>query len=182
VKVECRWETDLTQRDHAALAELLRAAFVEAPDEFAGLRSWGWARKEARLWLADDDGRPVAHLAVGRRLVRVGGAELLVAGVGDVGVSPDARGRGLGATLMKELRARSTTEFAADFGLLLCAEGVVDFYRRTGWTRVANMVRYVDPHDERTVREATSPVMVLPARRPPAHWPEGLIDLRGLPW
>jgi hypothetical protein len=82
---------------------------------------------------------------------------------------------------MKELRSRLSTDFAADFGVLLCGEGVVDFYRRTGWSRVANAVRHVDPHDERTVREVTSPIMVMPARRPLAHWPEGLVDLRGLP-
>jgi predicted N-acetyltransferase YhbS len=172
----------LTERDHATLAELLRAAFAGFPDEFAGLRSWALARKEARLWLADETGRPVAHLAVERRLVAVGGTEVLMAGVGEVAVSPARQGRGLGAALIEQLRARLGTTFAADFGFLQCGERTVGFYRRTGWTRVGNPVRHLDVHDERTVREVDSPVLVIPGRRPLSDWPDGVVDLRGLPW
>jgi predicted N-acetyltransferase YhbS len=182
VKVVSQWETALTERDHAALAALLRAAFVGVPDEFTGLRSWAWARKEARLWLVDDSGTPMAHLAVERRLVAIDGADVLVAGVGEVAVSPDAQGHGLGAALIAELRARLRTEFVADFGFLLCGERVEGFYRRAGFIRVANRVRYLDPEDERTVREDNSPTMVMPGRRPIAEWPDGTVDLRGLPW
>jgi nodulation protein A len=177
-----RWETALTEHDHAALAKLLRAAFVGVPEEFAGSRSWAWARKEARLWLADGSGTPVAHLAVERRLVAVDDADVLVAGVGEVAVSPDLQGRGLGARLISQLRTRLRTEFAADFGFLLCGERVAGFYRRAGFTRVANPVRYLDPRDERTVREDHSPTMVMPGRRPLTEWPDGMVDLRGLPW
>jgi nodulation protein A len=172
----------LTGRDHAALAELLRAAFVGAPDEFTGSRSWAWARKEARLWLADESGTPVAHLGVERRLVAVDGADVLVAGVGEVAVSPDLQRHGLGATLIAELRARLRTEFVADFGFLLCGERVEGFYRRAGFTRVTNPVRYLDPKDERTVREDHSPTMVMSGRHAMTEWPDGMVDLRGLPW
>jgi predicted N-acetyltransferase YhbS len=182
VNVISRWETALTEQDHSALAELLRAAFVGFPDEFAGLRSWALARKEARLWLADGSGRPVAHLAVERRVVGVGGSESLIAGVGEVAVAPDLQGRGLGARLINELRARLSTEFAADFGFLQCGERVVGFYRRAGFTRASNAVRYLDMKDERTVRETNSPTMVMPGRRPVTEWPDGVVDLRGLPW
>jgi predicted N-acetyltransferase YhbS len=181
-QVVSRWETALTEQDHAVLAALLRSAFPQFPAEFAAHRSWSLARKEARLWLADDAGHPVAHLAVERRLIDVGGTEVLVAGVGEVVVSPAVQGRGLGAALVGELRARLRTEFAADFGFLLCGEQVEGFYRRAGWSRVANPIRYLDLEDERTVREATSPTMVLPGRRAVADWPDGLADLRGLPW
>jgi GNAT superfamily N-acetyltransferase len=182
VKVVSRWETALTERDHIALAGLLRSAFVGVPDEFTGSRSWAWARKEARLWLADGSGAPVAHLGVERRLVAVGQAEVLVAGVGEVAVSPDAQGTGLGARLINELRARLRTEFPADFGFLLCGGSVEGFYLRAGFTRVTNPVRYLDPTDERTVREDNSPTMVMSGRRPMTDWPDGLVDLRGMPW
>jgi nodulation protein A len=182
VLVVTRWETALSDQDHAALAKLLRAAFAQSQDEFAGNRSWAWARKEARLWLADDTGRPVAHLAVERRLVGIGDDEYLLAGIGEVAVSPDMQGHGLGATLIGELRTRLRTEFTADFGFLLCGDRVEGFYRRAGFTRVANPVRYLDTQDERTVREDTSPTMVMAGRRPLADWPDGLVDLRGLPW
>lgn len=176
-----RWETSLTEPDHVALSKLLRAAFPEQPDVFTG-RSWAWARKEARLWLADGTGRPVAHLAVERRLVDVGGAELLVAGIGEVAVSPELHGRGLGAALMDAFRPRLRTEFAADFGFVQCGERVRGFYRSAGWTPVPNVVRHLDPGDERTVREGVWAALVMAGRRTLSEWPAGLVDLRGLPW
>ncbi len=176
-----RWETALTTADHTALSALLAAAFSNEDGGFT-TQSWGWARKEARLWLADSAGRPVAHLAVERRLVDVGGAEVLVAGVGDVGVSPDLHGQGVGAALMAELGRRLRTDFAADFGFVQCSDDVVGFYRSSGWTPVPNVVRRVDPEDERTVREGLWPALVMAGRRPLPEWPDGLVDLRGLPW
>ena len=176
-----RWETALTESDHAALSELLVAAFPEQPDVFTG-RSWAWARKEARLWLTDGTSRPVAHLAVERRLVDVGGAEILVAGIGEVAVSPELHGRGVGAALMAEFRPRLRTVFAADFGFVQCGEGVLGFYRSVGWIPVPNVVRHLDPDDEQTVREGVWPALVTPGRRTRTEWPDGLVDLRGLPW
>jgi GNAT superfamily N-acetyltransferase len=181
VIVISRWETALTEADHAALSELLTAAFPRHPGLFVG-RSWAMARKEARLWIADDAGVPLAHLALERRLVGVAGADVLVAGVGEVAVAPHLHGRGLGVRLMEELRPRLRGEFAADFGLLWCREEVVPFYLRAGWARVGNPVRYLDPGDERTVYEGVRPTLIMAGRRPVEEWPDGLVDLRGLPW
>jgi predicted N-acetyltransferase YhbS len=176
-----RWETALTERDHVLLSELLRVAFPWDTELFTR-QSWAWARKEARLWLADGTGRPLAHLAVERRVVDVGGTEVLVAGIGEVAVSPYLHRRGLGAALMAAFRPRLRTEFAAEFGFVQCGEQVTGFYRRTGWTPVANPVRHLDTDDQRTVREGVSPTLVTAGRRPLAEWPDGLVDLRGLPW
>ncbi|UWP86335.1 GNAT family N-acetyltransferase [Dactylosporangium fulvum] len=104
MQIVARWETALTIDDHEALSVLLRAAFPAQAEQFDG-RSWAlsYGRKEARVWLADDTGRPVAHLGLERRTVGVGGADVLVAGVGDVAVAPELQGRGLGAALMRAL-------------------------------------------------------------------------------
>jgi nodulation protein A len=183
VQVVSRWETALTEDDHTALAALLRSAFTGDAEQYA-TKSWptGWARKEARLWLADEAGRPVAHLSVERRLVAVDGVEVLVAGIGEVAVAADRHGQGLGAELMRALEPRLRGEFAAEFGFVQCAEDVVGFYRRSGWTPVGNVVRHLDVGDQRTVRDSTTPTLVRAGRRPVTDWPEGLVDLRGLPW
>jgi GNAT superfamily N-acetyltransferase len=156
VQVTSRWETALTEQDHSQLSDLLQAAFADQPGVFTG-RSWAWARKEARLWLADGTGRPVAHLAVERRLVDVGGTEVLVAGIGEVAVSPELHGQGVGAALMAEFRPRLRREFAADFGFVQCGADVRGFYQGTGWTLMPDPVRHLDPGDERTVREGLWP-------------------------
>jgi predicted N-acetyltransferase YhbS len=183
VRVMIRWETELTAEDHDALSVLLQSAFTRSGPEFEG-RSWplSYARKEARVWLADDTGRPVAHLAVARRIVGVAGADVLVTGVGDVAVAPDQHGRGLGAALMRELDGRLHARFAADFGLVQCGQDVVGFYQRTGWTPISNRSREVDTRDQRTVRENVGVMLARPGLRPLSEWPDGLLDLRGLPW
>ncbi len=181
-----RWETALTGDDHDALGVLLRSAFAAQADEFAG-RSWpaSYARKEARIWLADEAGRPVAHLGLERRTVGVDGRDVLVAGVGDVAVDPARQGQGLGALLMQALDEQLRGQrglFAADFGFVQCAEPVAGFYRSTGWSPVSNLVRLVAIADQRSVREGHWPTLIRPGRRALDEWPDGLVDLRGLPW
>lgn len=176
---QVRWETGLTPGDHAALSALLRAAFPGP--EFEPDRSWpaSWARKEVRVWL-EVSGAPVAHLGFERRLAGTPTGDVLLAGVGDVAVSPSHQGRGLGAALMRALA--DVLPDAADFGFLQCREEVAGFYASTGWTRVDNPTRFVDVRDARSVREGVFPTFVRPGRRPLSGWPAGLIDLRGLPW
>jgi len=186
VRAVIRWETELTEDDHAALSELLHAAFGDHTDEFAE-RSWParYARKEARIWLADDAGRPVAHLGVERRLVGIAGAagaDVLVAGVGEVAVAPDRQGEGLGGALMRALDERLAAELAAEFAFVQCGDNVLGFYLGTGWTQVANLVRHVDVHDHRRSVDGVWPTLIRAARRPLDAWPDGLVDLRGLPW
>ncbi|MEV6925278.1 GNAT family N-acetyltransferase [Dactylosporangium sp. NPDC051485] len=183
MRVVTAWETALTGADHLALSALLRAAFPGP--EFAPDRSWpaSWARKQARIWLADDGGTPVAHLGLDRRLAGTPAGEVLIAGVGDVAVAPGHQGAGLGAELMRALDAALRDgPFAADFGFVQCREAVAGFYARTGWTRVPNPTRHVGVRDGRTVVEREEPTLVRPGRRALAEWPDGLIDLRGLPW
>ncbi|WP_345144338.1 GNAT family N-acetyltransferase [Dactylosporangium darangshiense] len=183
MRVVTAWETALSEADHAALSALLQAAFPGP--EFAPDRSWpaSWARKQARIWLADADGTPLAHLGIERRLAGTESGEVLIAGVGDVAVAPSHHGTGLGAELMRALDAHLRGgPFAADFGFLQCREAVAGFYARTGWTAVANPTRHLAVSDARTVREGHWPTFVRPGRRPLTDWPPGLIDLRGLPW
>jgi predicted N-acetyltransferase YhbS len=183
MKVVNKWETELTEDDHDALSLLLRAAFGEHGDEFAG-RSWplSFARKDARIWLADELGRPVAHLAVGRRVVGVGGTDVLVAGVGDVAVAPQMHGQGTGKQLMAALDEALRGPLAARFGFVICGEPTVPFYERTGWTRIANPVRHVDPENHRRSVEGMWPALIRPSERAVSSWGPGTVDLRGLPW
>jgi predicted N-acetyltransferase YhbS len=178
-----RFETALTVADHAALSRLLAAAYPEHGERFA-THSWplGYGRPEARLWLADPPGDPVAHLLAERRIVGTPGGDLTLVGVGGVAVAPHRQRSGLGLELMARLRPLLRAELAADFAFLQCREEVVPFYRRAGWTLVANRVRNLEIADERTVAEGYWPTLVMAGRRSLRRWPKGLIDLRGVPW
>jgi nodulation protein A len=140
---------------------------------------WG-SEPEFHLWL-EANGLPVAQLGFGRRVVGVGETELQIAGIGAVCVSPEHQGRGVGKQLLHELHQVLTHAVPTDFGFLQCRGGVVGFYERGGLVRVSQAAHFFDPDEARWVTHA-GPTMILPARSALMDWPEGEVDLRGLPW
>ncbi|AFZ66402.1 GNAT family N-acetyltransferase [Deinococcus peraridilitoris] len=174
-------EAALTTAQHEAIRRLLNAAFPEFRAAWAKSTFWG-SLPEQRIWLEDSTGRVLAHLVFSRRRIGVGEREVHIAGVGGVCTDPELQGQGLGRQLMQELRRVLQGACPADFAFLGCRMEVVGFYERCGFSRVPQVVRYLDPDDVVWVHNR-GPAMVLPARAALSHWPKsGLIDLRGLPW
>ena len=64
-----------------------------------------------------------------------------------------------------------------DFGLMIATEERVPHYEKVGWCVVAHTMM-IDQPDGKTAFNI--PVMVLPVCK--QDWPEGPIDLCGLPW
>lgn len=173
-------EHDLSVTDQQQIQRLLVAAFPEY-DTFMTASYWG-AQPEYRLWLARADGRLLAHLGFGRRLIEVGDVELLIAGVGEVATDPAWQGRGLGRRLMQALPAILRDQVPVAFGFVQCRAAVVPFYVRSGWQRIEQTTTFVDP-DTAAWTTYAGPTLVLPAQATLAAWPRtGQIDLRGMPW
>ena len=173
------WEDDVTADEHAGLAALFARCYPRSRTPFTGTRSWSSGRPELRV-VAHAGGRPVAHLGVLRRFLRVAEQEasLLVGDVGLVAVAPDRQGVGLGGELLR--RAADVLHgVGVPFGFLTCGEHVAPFYARGGWVRVAGGTRMV--RADGTVQVYGGASMVLPVRAPLAEWPAGaLVDRNGL--
>ena len=60
-------------------------------------------------WVADQDGRLVAHLRIFDRSVRVGGVGLRIAGVGNVITAPEYRGHGYAGQLLRAIPGEGPT-------------------------------------------------------------------------
>ncbi|MDT7576000.1 MAG: nodulation protein [Pseudonocardiales bacterium] len=168
------WEDDVA--DHEGITALLGRAFPRSRTPFTGARSWSSARPELRL-LGLLDGLPVAHVAVLRRFLQIGGHAQLVGDVGLVAVDPGRHGSGLGA----ELLVRTRAELAAlemPFGFLTCGEQVAGFYARGGWSRVDGPTRMVRADGEVQVYGGVS--MALAVSATSDAWPCGQIDRNGL--
>lgn len=173
-------EQDLSVTDHQQIQRLLVAAFPQY-DTFTTASYWG-AQPEYRLWLAASDGCLLAHLALGRRLVGVGSAELMIAGVGEVATDPGWQGRGLGRRLMQALQGILRSQVPVAFGFVQCREAVVPFYARSGWQRINQIATFLDP-DTAAWTTYQGPTLVMPAQAALEAWPHtGQIDLRGMPW
>jgi nodulation protein A len=171
-----RWEADVSGRQHEELAGLLRRCFPTSRAGFDGAASWASARPELRI-VGRVDNRAVAHLAVLRRFLQVGGRALLVGDVGLVAVDPDRQGSGLGAELL-DRAATALRALDVPFGFLTCGEHVAGFYATAGWVRVANPVRMI--RRDGRVQVYGGCAMALPARAGMDAWPSsGRLDRNG---
>lgn len=81
-------------------------------------------------WVADQDGRLVAHLRIFDRSIRVGGAGLRIAGVGNVITDPDHRGHGYAGQLLRAILGALPNE-GFTYSLLRAYQLVL--YERPGW-------------------------------------------------
>jgi GNAT superfamily N-acetyltransferase len=127
--------------------------------------------------MAKVDGRVVSRVGVVDRVVEAGGHELRIAGVGGVGTRTEWRCRGLARLLVEGVGDWMRGDFGADFGLLFCNDVMAKFYAKSGWQRIIAPVWSDQPSGRRLEDGVT---MFLPSRR--AVWPDGTVDIRGLPF
>jgi GNAT superfamily N-acetyltransferase len=119
----------------------------------------------------------VTQLCLLSREIRVGDVPVVIGGVGGVATHPAWQGHGLASTLMRAAAQFMRTDMNVPFGLLICAQKTQPFYARLGWQTVAEELWFTEHEQRRTMQ---TPVMVIPLSD--QNWPEGEIDLCGLPW
>lgn len=132
--------------------------------------------------LARHGDETVGHVGWARRVIRVGDAEVTIAGVGGVLVSGHWRGRHLGVQLMSVAGQSMQAVRDIDFGYLGCDEDLVPFYTACGWRRITATEHFIDRDGASVVERAQAPLLVLPIQRSFDEWPVGEIDLRGRAW
>ncbi|WP_370189153.1 GNAT family N-acetyltransferase [Aeromicrobium sp.] len=175
--------------EHGALApwrgglcRLFDAEYLAEHGAWDPEQPYGYAPADLHV-VGSLDRRVVAHAGLQRRTIGVGDVDVVVAGVGGVLVAHAARGVGLGRAVLRETARAAREVAAADFAYLGCREEVVPFYRSCGWTRTRVRERSLSRVDGApVVQEPGPPVLLHPARRPVADWPDGDVDLRGRPW
>jgi aminoglycoside 2'-N-acetyltransferase I len=179
--VVLRWGTELTAADHLGLAGLFDSEYADDRGPWSPRTGYGYAAPDLHA-LALHDGAVVGHAGTTRRFIAVGDAEVLISGIGGVITHRDVRGRGVGRAVVTALQTAIRGSAPASFGLLGCREAAVPFYAACGFVRVDAVIRDNSPRDGATVVESTGPTMVCAGGEPVGAWPDGTIDLRGLPW
>lgn len=166
---------------HAELGILLRAAYPHFPEHFAGLRTWSYVRPEARV-IGNDAAGAAATAGVLRRFLEIGTRDQLVGVVGIVAVRPDLQSQGVGSELMSHV-ARLLAKLNVPYGLLMCGERHVGFYRRAGWHQLTSRraVYSADDTGEAMpfVDEVVTTAMVLPVAAGVDDWPDGELRWHG---
>jgi predicted acetyltransferase len=93
-------------------------------------------------FVATDAGRIVSTLQVFRKRVRVDGAALEVAGVGNVYTDPAYRAAGLASVLLERAIA-AMPQHGFDLSLLFASR--LDFYARFGWRSHLRYLSFIEP-------------------------------------
>ena len=166
----------------------IRFAEALTDEERESLFGWGkdifgledadyrWRSKELFI-ITEEGGRALSHVGLVKTRVRVGGREVTVGGVGGVVTRPEAQGRRLVHAAMREAAAYMCEELGVEFGMLFCLPRLTPFYERQGWQLVSAEVEIEQP-----AGPVVWPyhVMVLPCGG--RVWPDGRIEVGGLPW
>ena len=171
LKIEIKSDRELTTAERGQTDDCLRQAFW-------GLIDYHYQWSEADWHVMEyADGILVSYLAIVERLGAVNEQPVKLGGIGAVATLPEWRGRGLASVAMEKAADFMDDELGVEFGLLLCDQSTLPFYRRLGWELVPGPLVFDQPGGKVTFPDLT---MVLPfATR---IWPQGTIDLRGLPW
>lgn len=163
---------ELDQRIEA-LDHLAFSGEAHTDPEFASIE-WGspdW------MSLGFLDGELVSQLCLHKREITVGAQRLWVAGVGGVATHPNWQKRGFAAQVLRATETFMREHLEVPFGLLVCADETQPVYARCGWQTVAQALIFVQDGKPRSLETC---IMILALTSQP--WPDGEINLLGLPW
>jgi aminoglycoside 2'-N-acetyltransferase I len=135
-----------------------------------------WADADWKVMVWEDEDL-VSNVDIVERKALVGGTPVKLGGIGGVATKDEWRKRGIARYALREAQAFLHEPLGAEFGLLTCIEKMVPFYTRLGWNQVAASMLVEQPAGKISFPH---PVMILPVWK--ETWPEGEIDLCGLPW
>jgi len=172
-------ETSLTAAEDAAIREGLCVCFPADREVFSRPRAW---HGSLAAWsvLVDPEGPVIAHAGVVEREILVGARRVRAAGIQNVYVVPERRGKKLFQRIMSaavdEARRRNL-----DLGMLFCAPGLVEAYSRLGWRLVTDRkVVRVDENGCFQPIPAKNLTLSYPLRF--ADFPPGDVHLLGNDW
>jgi GNAT superfamily N-acetyltransferase len=144
-------------------------------------REFGWDRlvyAEPRWYvLGMFEGELIGRVGVLSRTISVGGAPVAVGGITGVVTEPDYRGRGVARTLVAHALAFLRDEQHLPLVMLTCNRKLGPLYEKLGWRVVEGPTVYAQPDGPRTC-----PGLTMVSESGSISWPDGRIDMRGLPW
>lgn len=170
----------LTSGELANVRRMFDAEYRQEHGEWNPEQPYGYAPHSVHV-VAELEGIVIGHVGFASRTIMVGGAKVMIAGVGGVLVAPPARGKGVASRLMTRAVQAMRSEGTAEFGYLGCREEVVPFYASCGWRRIYAEETSINRVGDRVITPAGEPLMVRPLRSG-CEWPKGPIDLRGRAW
>jgi predicted acetyltransferase len=156
--------------------EKARQDCVVTSSLYSFLNGTKWAPADWTVMVWEDEDL-VTNVHIVERTIKVGEQAVRLGGIGNVATKVEWRKRGYARSALATAQNFLRDPLNVDFGMMIATEPMVPRYEKLGW-RVAARSMLVDQPDGKT--SLGYPVMILPVCR--QDWPEGEIDLCGLPW
>ena len=172
MEIEIRAANELSEIERQQIREVDCQAF-SSPDPYGYME---WSTNHWHV-LVKVDGRYVSQVGIVERTGTVNGQPIKLGGIGGVGTLLEWRRRGLAQQAMERAAQFLRDELDVEFGLLICDQHMLPYYRKLGWQAVEGPLTFDQPQGKVTFPDVT---MVLPCTK--KDWPPGVIDLCGLPW
>lgn len=180
MKTETIGTTSLTEDDARLLESLDFAAYGPHEQRADAFASVTWAPPAISVLVRREKrGDIVAHAGISIREGLLNRAPVLIGGIGEVKTHPEVRGQRLGKAVVTEAMHQLRDVIQVDFGLLVCLDDVLSYYRQLGWETFDGELWAKQP-EGRIRLDTFSNVLVMTGRRPAPSG--GVIDLLGLPW
>ncbi len=168
LNIEITLASDLPQQTRDLLDEMYQREF-----------SWDKMVYAESQWfvIGTFNKRIIGQVGVLKREISVGENPLWTGGIHGVVTDPEHRCRGVASVLMGRSVDFIRDALNLSFGLLTCNPRLEAFYNKLGWKTAKEPCVFEQPDGPRSCGGLT---MIIECGSKP--WPEGRIDLRGLPW
>jgi predicted GNAT family N-acyltransferase len=156
--------------------EKARQDCVVTSSLYAFLTGTKWATADWTVMVWEDE-ELVTNIHIIERTASAGEQQVRLGGIGNLATKVEWRKRGYATEALKTAVDFLHDPLKVDFGLMIATEKMIPSYEKRGWKVVSQSMRIEQP-DGKQVFEI--PVLILPVCK--LEWPEGEIDLCGLPW
>ena len=167
---------DIKSAQEWSALEKARQDCVVTSALYAFLTGTKWADPDwaVMVWEGEE---MVSNVHIIERTALVGGQPVKLGGIGNIATKIEWRKRGYASEALKVAMDFLHEPLGVDFGLMIAIERMVPRYEKAGWKVAGRALQYEQP-DRRG--SFTYPVLILPVAK--QEWPQGEIDLCGLPW
>ena len=171
------YESDMTPVLDAQIRDLLVECFPKTASYFCHKRGSKGSMPLYSVILTSNN-KVIGHLSVTQRYILIGKREYKTAGVQNVAITKEFRGKSLLGPML-EMAQNEAVAQDFDFAMLFTGEDIKKAYSRWGWIEIPNMV--LERIDGKLLTEPRGGIqMYYPLVMD--HVPAGPIDLQGTSW
>lgn len=172
-------ERDVGRGLDKKIKEGLCLCFPDDKGTFSVTRAWHNTAPSWSLY-TEENNRIISHIGVVDRKIRVGDNVVRIAGIQNVFVLPEFRGKGFCDALVNAAMVKAA-EYGFDYGFLFCIPEIEKVYRRCGWIKLPHTsILLTDESGKEGVLSGKNLAMFFPLKF--NTFPAGDIHLQGNDW